>query len=349
MVILALVAAVMGAAAEVRTAPIPGGGIAPEAVVDAKGVVHLAYGRDGNAYYIRSADNGRTFSAPLRINTADGVVSVGHERGPKLSLGRSGVVHVAWIGTKGQGAWYTRLEGGKFLPERNLNDAGSAVDGTTVAADARGRVFVFWLDSRLPEDPKSPVAQAIFYARSDDNGKTFGDNRQVKSEYPGRACACCTLAAETDAAGVIRLAFRGGYEALRNIELVESRDGQSFKWHEVHNDGWKIVGCPMSGADLKVTKGVPAVAWMSQGDIFYRIGDGPRLGPGAPKKVARNFPLLLFNSAGERLLAWTEGMELRWELTSAGGVVRTGAEKSLTHASRPGGFTGLDGNFYLIP
>jgi hypothetical protein len=335
--------------AEVRTVAIPGGGVAPDAAVDSKGAIHVVFGRGSNAFYVRSADNGRTFSAPLRVNGADGVVSVGRERGPKLALGKGDSVHVAWIGPAGKGAWYTRLEGGKFLAERNLNDAGSSVDGTTVAADPGGRVFVFWIDSRVPPDPHSPATNAIFYAWSQDNGVKFGPNQQMKSDYPGLACACCNLEAAADASGVVRLVFRGGYQALRDMQLVETRDGERFAWREVHKDGWKIEGCPMSGADLRAGFAAgPAVAWMSQGDIYYRIGAGPRQTPTVLKSTARNYPMLLGNPSGERLLAWTEGMALRWELTG-GGKLRSGVEVGLTHGSRPSGFSGRDGNFYLIP
>src|SRR6185295_14194159 len=68
-------------AAEVRTVAIPGGGVAPDAAVDSKGAVHVVFGRGSDAFYVRSADNGRTFSAPLRVNAANGTVSVGRERG----------------------------------------------------------------------------------------------------------------------------------------------------------------------------------------------------------------------------------------------------------------------------
>ncbi|MBI3664792.1 MAG: hypothetical protein HY236_00965 [Acidobacteria bacterium] len=338
-------------AAGVMTVLIPGGGIAPHAAVDSKGVVHVVYGREGNGYYVKSADNGRTFSAPLRVNTRDRVVSVGRERGPRIALGGSESVHVAWIGPAGKGAYYTLLESGKFLPERNLNEAGSAVDGTAIAADSRGRVFVLWLDSRLPEDPRSPVANAIFFARSEDNGVTFAPSEEMKSGYPGRACACCNLAATIDKQGTLWVAFRGGYEALRDMQLAASRDGRRFTWHEVHKDGWKLVACPMSGADLLVdtTAALPAVAWMSQGEVYFRLGDGPRQAAPLPRAGNRNFPLLLANASGDRLLAWTEGMEVHWHLTAASGKALDGVEKHLTHNSRPGGFTGRDGNFYLIP
>jgi hypothetical protein len=338
-------------AAEVRTVSLPGGGIAPDAAVDSKGVVHVVFGRESNAYYLRSTDNGRTFSSPLRINTTDAGVAVGRERGPKLALGKDGAVHAAWIGPRGKGAWYTRLEkNGRFAPERDVNDGGKPVDGTTLAADAGGRVFVFWIDARLPPDSNSPAAHAIFYARSNDGGATFALSRQLNSSYPGLACACCNLEASAGADGTIRLVFRGGYQALRDMQLVETRDGDHFTWREVHKDGWKLEGCPMSGADLRTSfPAGPAVAWMSQGEVYYRIGDGLRLTPTTPKTTTRNYPLLLGSAAGDRLFAWTEGMELRWELTDAAGKTRTGVEKSLTRNSRPSGFTGRDGNFYLIP
>src|SRR3970282_1865152 len=46
-------------------------------------------------------------------------------RGRELAVEKAVSVRAAGIGPAGKGAWYTRLEGGKFLAERNLNDAGS--------------------------------------------------------------------------------------------------------------------------------------------------------------------------------------------------------------------------------
>jgi hypothetical protein len=106
-----------GSQAEIKIVRVPDGGQVPVIVVDAKGVLHLTYGRGapGNAYYVQSHDGGRSFTAPVQLNRRPDTVTTGMERGPKLALGKDGVVHVIWLGyyKKGGGVWYTRsMDGG---------------------------------------------------------------------------------------------------------------------------------------------------------------------------------------------------------------------------------------------
>ena len=107
----------------------------------------------------------------------------------------------------------------------------------------------------------------------------------------------------------------------------------------------------MSGASVlgDPSGGPPSVAWMSQGEVYFRLGNAPRQAAPGTRAGNRNFPLLLANAAGDRLLAWTEGGELRWSVIEPGGKMSDGVEKHLTRDSRPGGFAGRDGNFYLLP
>ena len=51
-------------AAEVRVIQAPDKCIAPDVCMDAKGVLHMVYGLEPHAYYVRSTDNGGHLHAP---------------------------------------------------------------------------------------------------------------------------------------------------------------------------------------------------------------------------------------------------------------------------------------------
>jgi hypothetical protein len=97
--LLALMPGPRGLGAEVKTVRVPQGGEVPEVVLD-DGVLHMTYGQGlpGNGYYVCSRDGGKTFTDPVQLNHDPDTVTTGHERGPRLALGKDGVVHVLWMG-----------------------------------------------------------------------------------------------------------------------------------------------------------------------------------------------------------------------------------------------------------
>ena len=85
--------------AEVRVVVPPHAGAAPDAEVDGHGRVHLVDVVGENAEYVRSADGGRTWSAPIRVNSGPDSVHPAHLfRGPDLAIGRDDRVHLVWYG-----------------------------------------------------------------------------------------------------------------------------------------------------------------------------------------------------------------------------------------------------------
>src|SRR5687768_14232068 len=146
---------------------IPDGGLQPELAVGATGVVHLAYltgdPAASDVFYVRSADDGRTFSPPVRVNSEPGsAIAAGVIRGAQIAVGRSGRVHVAWNGSNnatpkpplnpktgrtGMPMLYARsmVNGtNAFEPQRNLMTRTTDLDGGgSIAVDERG-VYVAW-------------------------------------------------------------------------------------------------------------------------------------------------------------------------------------------------------------
>ncbi len=148
----------------VSTVRVPNSGIQPQIAIDGKGVLHLVYfsgdAAHGDLYYVRSADRGATFSAPLKVNSHPGsAIATGNIRGAHVAIGRNGRVYVAWNGTyevdrpETRKPWmkhpmlFARINdaGTRFESERNLINAAYGLDGGgAIAADSEGDVYVFW-------------------------------------------------------------------------------------------------------------------------------------------------------------------------------------------------------------
>jgi hypothetical protein len=174
-------------AGEVVTLHVPDGGIQPQTMLDSTGTLHLVYFKGdapaGDIFYVKSADFGKTFSAPLRVNSQDqSAIALGNIRGARLALGKNHRVHVAWIGSgaaepRGPGKagpmLYTRLNdaGTAFEAQRNVVVSHYGLDGAgSVAADDAGNVCVIWggRGEAVGENNRR-----IYVSRSTDDGKTF--------------------------------------------------------------------------------------------------------------------------------------------------------------------------------
>lgn len=156
-------------APSVSAARVPNGGIQPQIVKDALGTTHLLYysgdARNGDLFYIKSKDDGTSWSKPVRVNHEPGnAIAMGTIRGGQLAVA-DGRVHVVWNGSKGKPATgmhaemakrhgaqanempllYTRSKpDGSFEAERNLLGRTKSLDGgASIAADGKG-VYVVW-------------------------------------------------------------------------------------------------------------------------------------------------------------------------------------------------------------
>jgi hypothetical protein len=325
-VLVVLATSALALAAEVRLQRAPAGALQPQAVMDARGGLHLAYLKGDpkacDVFYARREAGKAEFGAPLRVNSQSGsAVAVGTIRGAQFALGKGGRVHVVWNGsgqatpkppTQSAPLLYTRLNdaGTAFEPQRNLINSTLHLDGGgTVAADAAGNVYVLWHGA--PENNQAgETGRAVFLARSRDDGKTFERERAVSPEASG-ACGCCGMRAFADTAGHVFALFRTASTALnRDMMLLVSRDrGESFKGDYVHR--WRIGQCPMSSEHFVAAGGKVLGAWETAGAVQFAALDATTVkaiapvSPTAPGKGRH--PALAVNKAGETLVVWSEG------------------------------------------
>ena len=232
----------------------PDGGIQPQAVVDARGTLHLIYFKGeegaGDLFYVRREAGKERFSEALRVNSQPGsAVAIGSIRGGQIALGKAGRIHVAWNGSGtvkvagGSPMLYARLNdaGTAFEEQRNLMQGTSILDGGgTVAADDAGNVYVAWHALKTGGERGEDHRQ-VWVARSADEGKTFSKEAPAWAEPTG-ACGCCSLHAFADGKGTVYLLYRSASAGVnRDMYLLTSTDqGKSFQGTLLHK--WKVPG-----------------------------------------------------------------------------------------------------------
>jgi hypothetical protein len=350
---------------------VPDKGIQPQAVVDAKGVVHLIYFRGapehGDVFYVRSEDGGANFSRPLQVNSRPGsAIAVGNIRGAHLAVGKGGRAHVAWNGSGGKadgngGMFYARLDdkGAAFEPQRNVIQTADGLDGGgSVAADGAGNVYVVW---HAAEPGKAGEGnRRVWVARSADEGKTFAAEKAAY-DTPTGACGCCGLRAFADRKGTAYVLYRSATERThRDTYLLVSRDkGATFEGDKVHP--WSIETCPMSSYGFAEGDGGVLAAWETEGQVYYSGIDpatGKRSAPVAAPGAARvrKHPAVAADARGRTILVWTEGMgwnrggALAWQVFDRDGkpTAEKGRADGVPTWSLVAVFARPDGGFTIV-
>jgi hypothetical protein len=321
-----------GAVPAVEVVRLPDGGMQPETAVDSSGVVHLVYlAGDPDAadvFYVRSADGGATFSAPVRVNSVPGsAIASGTIRGAQVAVTPTGRVHVVWNGNEamppgdhhadesrgqpGMRMLYARsnADATGFELQRDLMTQTTLLDGGgAVAADAHGTVFVAWHGAG-PDATESEAMRRVWLTRSRDDGETFGPERAV-SPARGGACSCCSMrmAATRDE---LRLLYRSALELVhRDIQELTSRDGgETFAQERLHE--WEIGACPLTSMSIAADAAAGHVvrAWETANKVYLAVDGSAAVE--APRRAsaegARKHPRLAVGPDGTIALAWTEG------------------------------------------
>jgi hypothetical protein len=340
-----LVSSARGVGPEVKLLRVPNGGVQPQAIVDAKGTLHLVYlkgeAKACDVFYCSRLVGAADFSAPLRVNSTPGsAIAIGTVRGAQLALGRNGRIHVAWNGSgkgevdpgSGEPMLYTRMNDNAtgFEPQRNLMTSTTHLDGGgSVAADPEGNVYVVWHGHRKT-GPQEEIDRAVFLARSIDDGKTFSPERAVNPPDTG-VCGCCGLKAYAGVKGSLAILYRSAAaNGNRDSELLLSSNyGQAFSAQVLGQ--WHVSTCPMSTHALGLSATGFRAAWEREGQIYTALVSATGTNEPVPQIEAggragkRKHPAIaglgLVNSPV--LLAWTEGTgweqggALAWECLDA--------------------------------
>lgn len=356
----------------------PDGGIQPQALIDAKGVLHLIYFKGdpgaGDLFYVRREAEKTAFSSPLKVNSQAGsAIATGTIRGGQLALGKNGRVHVAWNGSakasqRSPGKYtspmlYTRLNdaGTAFESERNLMLSTTSLDGGgTVAADSEGNVYVAWHAVKV-DGPTGEMNRKVWMACSTDDGKTFSPEEAIAPKPTG-VCGCCAMHGHVDRKGNLYLVYRAATDTVnRDMYLLVSRDrGKRFQLVQLQQ--WSIPQCPMSSEAFAEGPGGVYGAWDTGGQIYFGKLDPAATEFGKPLTAPsgdrnRKHPALAVNAQGEMLLGWAEGTSwqkggsLAWQVYDKAGKPTTEkgrVEGGIPTWGLPTAVANADGSFTLI-
>jgi len=353
---LALIAGAEPASPPVELVAVPNAGIQPQAVMDERGVLHLIYFKgepgSGDLFYVRRPAGATTFSAPIRVNSEQGsAIAAGTVRGGQIALGRGGWVHVVWNaakpidrppprtrigGTRNSvpqtPMWYARLPpgAGAFEPQRAIGEHTRHLDGGgSIAADARGRVYVVWHAAGLKD---GEIDRRIYVARSADDGRRFGSEEAFALE--GGLCGCCQLETLAQVDGRLQILYRAAGGGVHR-DAMWLTVGPKGAQPPVRLQEWNLPACPMTTFAMAVAPSGILAAWETQHQIYAATLDPARRTASNVAALAgtaiRKHPSMAVNKAGERLIAWTEGTAwarggtVAWELQDRDGVRLAGA------------------------
>lgn len=327
----------------VSVVQVPNGGIQPQAVADAEGIIHLVYFRGapagGDLFYVTLASDGRA-SSPIRVNSIAGsAIATGSVRGAQIAVGPNGRVHVAWNGSKPAEApggpripmWYARSKPGAlaFEAQRALTTWTEGLDGGgAIAADRSGRVTVAW--HAMGATP-AEAQRTVYLAKSSNDGMTFSKEARATAAAIG-SCGCCGMRALFDRAGRLQLLFRAATDAIDRDATWLTVGGGPAR-HPVRLHAWRLEACPMTTFGMAEGPGGLFAAWETQQQIYSAMLD-PATGrvsglasglASVPGAATRKHPSVAVNEAGDRLLAWTEGTAwnrggtVAWRLVDSAG------------------------------
>ncbi len=221
-------------------------------------------------YVDYSADLGKTFSAPVRINSKPQRIKVSRQNRPDIIVDDSGrvfVIYTAVLGHTTQLLSISDDSGRTFsvptLLSKKALEAISFLGRLTLSPS--GQAYTFWLDKRDRSDWRKPGYSIYSALLSNKSGSSLVDRKLADS-----TCECCRIAVAFDSEEQPVLFTRFIYpDNIRDHGLIRvpSEGGKPSLWR-VTSDQWKIRGCPEHGPAISINQEDEYhVAWFTQGSI----------------------------------------------------------------------------------
>jgi len=271
------------------------------------GTVGITFGAGNAVYFSSSADEGKTFSKPVKVSES-GELSLGMHRGPRIAMAGSSIVISAVAGKQGKGkdgdliSWRTTNGGKTWSAGTRINDVvGSAREGLhTMAGGGEKNIFyAAWLDLRS-------TGTKLYGSVSTDGGEHWSPNSLAYESSDGTICQCCHPSAVIGPLGDIYVMWRNALGGSRDMYMGRSTDnGKTYINAKLGKDTWKIEACPMDGGAVALDSraGIQSI-WRRGNAIFHAVPGGQEieLGPG------KN-PSMTYSAYGP-YLAWSVGTQL---------------------------------------
>ncbi|NQW05087.1 MAG: exo-alpha-sialidase [Acidobacteria bacterium] len=246
----------------------------PQLTVSSRGVLMSWVEREGPTALLKFAERTSTGWTPTRTAASGDNWFVNWADVPSVMRMANGTLAAHWLQKSGSStyAYDVRLAQSKddgktwsssFLPHHDGTQTEHGFASLFQMPEAG--LGLVWLDGRAMAEKGG--AMSVRYAAFDDKGKQVAD-----APVDLRVCECCPTTAAVTADGVIA-AFRNRTEdEIRDIYVSRLDGGTWTEPKAVHNDGWKISGCPVNGPALSARGRDVVIAWftgvVAPGQVF---------------------------------------------------------------------------------
>lgn len=236
---------------------------------DSDGRVWQARASKGQVWVSYSEDGGQHFSSEVAANPTPMKVAADAEARPKIAVASNGNIYLSWTESLKKPfagyIWFARsVDGGKsfeppYIVHHDRAEITHRFDALQVSAE--GEITVAWVDKRdllaAKAAGKPYDGAAIYYAVSNDHGKSFASEKKLADS----SCECCRIAMTSKADGTVavlwRHVFAGSERDHAMAEIPRPGAGKAAKPAIVRASygRWKIDGCPHHGAALALGEG----------------------------------------------------------------------------------------------
>ncbi len=175
----------------------------------------------------------------------------------------------------------------------------------------------------------------------------------VERPLDERVCECCQTAVAMTGRGPVVVFRDRSPDEIRDIGIVRRVNGQWTSTAHVHDDGWRIGGCPVNGPALGARRETVAVAWFTapsdsaRVNVAFSTDAGETFGP--PVRVDDGDPIgrvaLILDGDGNgegALVSWLErvgdGAEVRVRRIAQDGARSESRTVAASSAARASGF-----------
>ncbi|MGH8652786.1 MAG: hypothetical protein ACREYE_11735 [Gammaproteobacteria bacterium] len=232
-----------------------------------------------------SDDKSRSFSKAVRVNRAFEQVAAEGENRPKIAVATNGTIYVAYTQSleqpfAGRIRFSRSVDGGtRFSAPMTVNTDREITSHRfdALGVNARGQVYVAWLDKRdlltAKRKGEKYSGVALYYVISNDAGTSFTPNVKLLDHL----CECCRIGMAMDVDDTPVIAWRHVFEnSVRDHALVRL-DGKA-KPSRFSHENWQIEACPHHGPAVSIAgDGIYHLVWFSGAThhpgLFYTRSD----------------------------------------------------------------------------
>lgn len=270
---------------------------------DASGKLWRTSVHDGFVQVDHSADLGKTFSKPVRVNQAAQKIGADGEARPKIAISPEGHIYLTWTEALKKPfagfIWFARsIDAGKsfekpFIVHTDRAEITHRFDALNLAND--GKITVTWVDKRdliaAKAASKKYDGAAIYYAVSTDKGASFNTEKKLADS----SCECCRIVTTNKPDGTVVALWRHVFEGSERdhmIAEIPTKEPSKTSALQANNHAdpsavirratfghWVIDGCPHHGAAL--ASGGEGKDWWGYHMAYFDGNDAnKKAGPG---------------------------------------------------------------------